>query len=197
MRFKHYGWFLLAFSVLVFSKAGISQVVPQANAGSGLAIKLGAGVSSFDVDWGHGRMLGGTLWADWHPKQISGKLYGLGIEAEARDISFNRSPSQVNFRQDTAGGGVIYNWPHYRKFRPYGKFLVSFGSMDFKIRTPYSHDTRVVFAPGVGFDYRMWGPIWFRADYEYQFWETLLGHTPDPQGFTLGAAYAFGSRRGR
>jgi len=200
MQFKHLKWSLIVVSLLVAGKAGVSQVVPTATAGNGQAFTVGAGGSSFNMDWGHGRMVGATLWADWHPKQVPGRLYGLGLEAEARDISANPSSTQPpNFRQDTAGGGVIYNWSHYPRFRPYGKFLISFGSIDFQIqRNPaYTHETRTVYTSGGGFDYRVWGPVLVRADYEYQFWPSFLGNTLDPQGFTIGVAYAFGSGFGR
>ena len=49
----------------------------------------------------------------------------------------------------------------------------------------------MLFAPGLGFEYRIFGPIWARADYEYQDWGTLLGKTFNPQGFTVGVSYAF------
>jgi opacity protein-like surface antigen len=170
-----------------------SQVVPQAKE-TGLPFTLGAGVSSFDVDWGHGRMLGGTLWADWRPGRIPSFLNGFGLEVEARDISLNHSSSQPpNYREDTAGGGPIYTWRRYRNFRPYGKYLIQFGSMDFRASDPtYSHDTRTVSAPGVGLEFRLFRNVWARADYEYQFWPDLLGGTADPQGFTFGASYDFG-----
>ncbi|MGA9425696.1 MAG: hypothetical protein WBV33_11520, partial [Terracidiphilus sp.] len=122
------------------------------------------------------------------------------LEVEARDISLNHSSSQPsNFRQDTVGGGIIYSWPHYARLRPYGKFLMSYGSIDFltPLFPTYTHDTRTVLAPGLGFDYRVYGPLLVRVDYEYQFWQQLFSGTLEPQGFTVGAAYAFGSGIGR
>ncbi len=200
MRLKHFGWLFFAISLLIWDRSSLSQVVPQAQVGSGQTFSIGVGPANYDVDWGHGRMFGGTIWADWYPSQVPRSLHGLGIEAEARDISLNRSSTQPsNLREDTIGGGPIYSWPHFRNFRPYGKALVEFGSMDFQIhRLPsYTHDSRALFAPGLGFDYRVFRSIWARADYEYQIWGTLFAHTPDPQGFTVGVAYAFGSRMGR
>ncbi len=73
-----------------------SQVVPQAQEGL-WPFSVDAGVSTFDVDWGHGRMLGGTLWADWHPNRIRSLLDGLGLEIEARDISLNRGDEPSNY----------------------------------------------------------------------------------------------------
>lgn len=194
MRWKYISWTVFAVFLLVFEQVCVSQVVPSAHAGSGQAFTVGVGPSSYDVDWGHGRMLGGTIWADWHPNRVPRLLQGIGLEAEARDISLDHSSSQPsNYRQDTIEGGPIYSWPHYRSFRPYVKFLIGYGNMDFTVKNPdYTHDSRTVYAPGGGFDVRAYGPIWARVDYEYQSWPNLLGHTSDPQGFTVGVAYAFG-----
>ena len=192
MRFKLQFPPFLVLAVLFFSSCAFSQVVPSAQRRS-LPLELGGGISSFDVDWGHGRMLGGTLWGDWYPEQLPAFLHGLGIEAEARDISFNRGTHPSNFREDTGGGGPIYTWRHYQNFQPYVKYLIEFGSIDFRISSipTYTHDTRQVYSPGIGFEYHVFKGVWARADYEYQFWPNLFGQTLNPQGFTFGATYRF------
>jgi opacity protein-like surface antigen len=64
--------------------------------------------------------------------------------------------------------------------------------MDFISSDPYyKHDTRTVNAWGGGVQYRIVPHVWAKADYEYQFWSTLLNGTPDPQGFTFGVMYDF------
>ena len=194
MQFKNLGWFILAVSLFVFCGTGQSQVVPQATGGNGHEFSVGAGVSLYNMDWGSGWMVGETVWADWHPRRISGRLNGLGFEIEARDISHNRGTHPSNFRHDTAGGGLIYSWPRYSKFRPYAKFLIADGSMDFMVpnNPTYTHDTRILFAPGGGIDYSLYGPVQLRVDYEYQIWQAMFGGgNPDPQGFTFGVAYQF------
>lgn len=191
MRVKFFFATVIATGLCWLAKPAFSQVAPAAREAS-IPFSVGAGVSNFDMDWGHTRMYGGTLWADWHP-QLPRFLNGLGIEAEARDIDYGR-PAELpsNFRQDTAGGGIIYTWHHFRNFRPYGKGLIEFGSFDFRSTDPYySHDTRTVYAPGLGLEFRAYHHLWVRADYEYQFWPNLLGFTADPQGFTVGAIYDF------
>ena len=100
-------------------------------------------------------------------------------------------------RQDTAGGGPIFTWRHYRNFHPYAKFLIEDGSVDFYPLPGYSHDTRTLFALGGGFEYRIFRSIWARVDYEYQDWGTLLGNTLNPQGATVGVAYDFSHPRPR
>jgi opacity protein-like surface antigen len=197
MRFKLLVISTLTVSLFVPLFPAFSQVVPAAYKGGRLPLSIGIGPSSYDVDWGHGRMYGGTIWADWYPAQLPQILHGLGIEVEARDISLHQNCSspgfcpQKNMRQDTAGGGPIFTWRHYRDFHPYAKFMIEDGSVDFYPLPGYSHDTRTLFAFGGGFEYRIFHQIWARADYEYQNWGTLLGNTLNPQGVTVGVAYDF------
>jgi opacity protein-like surface antigen len=187
---------VLAVSILAVTVPAWSQTVPAYQENS-LDLSVGVGASSYDVDWGHGRMYGETIWADWYPHGLPSKLHGLGLEVEARDISHDRHlQPQFNLRQDTAGGGPIFSWRHFRNFHPYAKFLISDGSYDFS-PVPvgpdkyYSHASLILWAPGVGVEYRIHRSIWMRADYEYQTWQTLLGKTPNPQGITVGMAYNF------
>jgi opacity protein-like surface antigen len=176
----------------------ISQVLPTATAAqSDLPFAVGAGGSSFDVDWGHGRMEGGTVWADWGFNRGPAFTHGFGLEAEARDISLGHSSTQPsNFRLDTAGGGVTYTWTKSHRFRPYGKYLISIGRIDWNNPDPlFRHETRTVTAPGIGLEYRILNRVWARADYEYQYWPDIAGkgseHVLNPQGFSFGIMYNF------
>ena len=180
-----------------------SQVVPAIK-GNGLPLKLGGGYSYYDVDWAHSRMGGYTLWADVRPPFLPHILNGLNIEIEGRDIRWNTGDKPPGFRQVVGSGGVMYEWHHYRNFRPYVKGLMGFGSIYFGeclalcSTTPYTHDTRTVYAPGGGVEYRAFRSIWVRGDWEYQFWPQLTGNTYlNPQGFTIGAVYDFSRRSGR
>ncbi len=174
-----------------------SQSAPTATQGE-LPLTVGFGMSSWDVDWAHGRMQGITAWADWNFYQAPSVLRGLGIEAEGRDINWGRVHQPSNYRQDTAEGGPIYTVRKFSRFQPYAKYLLGIGSMDFTIpgHPHYHHDSRELYAPGLGVTFFATKSILVRVDYEYQFWGKLFGGTPNPQGFTLGAAYDF-SRRGR
>jgi len=192
MRFRPFILPVLAVSIFSVTVPAFSQVVP-AYQRRVWPISLGIGPSSYNVDLGHGRMLGGTVWADWYPAKLPHILRGLGVEGEARDISLNRSSTQTNVRQDTAGAGPIYTWRHFHSFHPYFKYLIAYGSIDFDVGSPtYTHDTRTLYAPGGGLEYRIFRQIWARADYEYQTWQPLFGgKTLNPQGFTVGVAYDF------
>jgi opacity protein-like surface antigen len=121
-------------------------------------------------------------------------MRGIGIEVQGRDLNFARTGDVPKLRQDTAEGGAIYRWNHYRNFHPYGKFLMGFGSIDFnnKVDPYYTHETRTVIASGGGAEYRVWRNVWVRGDYEYQFWTHFYhDHAMNPDGFTIGAVYDF------
>jgi len=192
MRFKLFSFPPLIVCLLFAAIPAFSQVVPAYQKG-GVNLQVGVGASSYDVDWGHGRMLGGTLWGDWYPAKLPHVLNGLGLEGEARDISLDPNlPPQKNMRQDTAGGGAIYRWRINDRFNPFFKGLIEDGSVDFYPVGHYSHDTRLLIASGGGLQFRFFGPLWVRGDYEYQYWiSPLIGNTLNPQGFTLGFAYDF------
>jgi Outer membrane protein beta-barrel domain len=200
MRFKLFIPPILTGFLFAVTLPAFSQVAPAYKA-PGVPWSVGIGPSSYDVDWGHGRMLGGTVWADWYPEQIRDLTHirGFGLEMEARDISLDQNlPAQKNMRQDTAGGGPILNWHLTDRFHPYFKGLFEDGSVDFYPLPGYSHDTRLLIAPGGGFEYRFLGPLNVRADYEYQIWVgKLIGNTLNPQGFTVGIAYDLSHPQGR
>jgi hypothetical protein len=198
MRSKWFAPPILVVALFAAAVTASAQVVPAYKA-PGIPLTIGGGGSNYDVDWGHGRMWGETVWADYYPGFFTSHVHGLGVELEGRDISIGRNlPAQKNIRQDTIEFGGIYSWHHFRNFHPYAKMLVGIGSYDFTTTNPkYSHDTRALMAGAGGFDYHVWGPFWARADYEYQVWQLLLGNYPDPQGFTAGIAYDFGRPRDR
>jgi opacity protein-like surface antigen len=185
-------------AVLVFAASPcISQVVPSATEGK-VPLTIGGGFSDFQTDFGDaGRMVGVTVWADWRLHHLPALLDGLSIEVEGRHINYARPASFPKLRQDTGLGGALYTWQHYNRFHPYAKYLIGLGSIDFPdpANPYYTHDSRVVLAPGAGVDYRAWHNVSIRADYEYQFWRAIFGsHDLNPNGVTIGATYNFGYR---
>lgn len=172
-----------------------SQVRPAATQGglSGVPVVVGIGGADFSIDWGPGqRMEGITAWVDVYPWGMPPKMHGLGIEAEGRDINFNRPIP--NMRQDTGLIGPIYSLSHFKNIRPYAKYLMGIGSIDFPPVGPpnYKHDTFLVFAPGGGADFRIWNHFWARGDYEYQAWHHTFGnHDLNPNGVSFGVLYDF------
>ncbi|HUH62680.1 MAG TPA: porin family protein [Terracidiphilus sp.] len=189
MRLK----FVVAGLFLVLAIPTFPQAAPSATQG-GLPITFGAAVSTFHTDFSRYES-GPTVWLDWNFYRGPRFLQGLSIEAEARDLNYDRTGDNPKLRQTTAGGGLLYHWQRWERIRPYGKALLGFGSISFTPRpgSTYSHDTRTVFAPGGGGDFRVWRGLTVRADYEYQFWpDWKNNHAMNPQGLTVGASYDLG-----
>lgn len=148
---------LCVLATLFFTAAipGFSQVVPSASE-AGQPLVIGAGFSNYNDDFGADRREdGGTIWADWNFRRLPFGVKGIGLEIEARDISLNPPAGLPTMRYDTAGGGLIYQIPHFRTrtIHPYAKGLIGFGSIDFPAFGSYSHDTRSFFAFAGGADF--------------------------------------------
>jgi opacity protein-like surface antigen len=185
--------------VLVFSmwSRAFGQVTPPGQQG-GIPITAGVGYSTFQSDW-NGRLGGSTIWANLGFDLLRPPYDGLGIEIEGRDLNYNHTgaaPLDPKLREETVTGGPIYNWRHYHGFQPYAKFLMGVGGIYFSpisVSFPnYTHDTRIVYAPGAGLNYRVHGAFSVRGDYEYQIWPSFIqNHALTPSGFTVGALYDF------
>jgi opacity protein-like surface antigen len=151
-----------------------AQALPTAS-GPGTYAAVGGGYSGYQVDYGKRAMGGGFVFADVHP------TWRYGLEGEARYL---RAHSDEDVTQTTYLGGVhIYLRP--QAFRPYAKFLVGVGRLDFPFH--YGTGTYLALAPGAGVDYLVSDRISLRLiDFEYQDW---------PQ-FTYGALHPYGVSAG-
>jgi opacity protein-like surface antigen len=201
MRLKLFPPLSLAVLLVFSTNLSHSQTAPAARSFAPIPITVGVGIADYSPAWNHGRLLGGALWIDYTPEWLPGPLRGLGVEAEGRDLSLNYSVKNGPlYREDVASGGALYTWRHYRRFRPYGKFLVGYGNADWHGRLPGSRQqqSRTVTTAGGGFEMDAIHRVWVRADYEYQWWPDFFDvDTPGqgsltPQGFTLGVSYHFG-----
>jgi len=189
----------LLFAIVAMPRV-CAQVVP-AETRRTFPLSVGAGLSGFDSSYGSGMLLGGSLWVDYTPTQVPRILQGIGAELEVRDLSLNRSTYQPpNLREDTVEGGVIYFWRHFEKLRPYGKFLVGYGNIDYENSSNAGvvrvHDSRTITIFGGGVEYQVQQRIWVRGDYEFQNWPDFWKNTTpagslNPNGFTAGASYHF------
>lgn len=190
---------ILAVASFAAVSQAVSQTVPAAYQGR-LPFTIGGGASNFNADWGHERIYGYSIWGDWHPGGLPRLLDGLGVEVQGRDLDFGLTHPTPGFQEFTFGGGGIYTYRHFARFRPYGKVLVEFGKLDYS-KSEYVSDK--VYAPSFGIEFHAIQRMWVRADYEYQAWPNLLngkiagfaGKSLDPQGFTLGVSYDFRSIR--
>lgn len=159
-------------------------------------LTVGVGFSNFSDDWGtqNPRQDGITMWVDWRLPDMPSRLNGLGIEFEGRDLNYGTPSYLPGHRMDTALGGPIYQYRRNGRIRPYGKFVMGIGSIDFPSPgATYSHDTRAVFEPGGGADVRFYSRFSARVEYDYQFWHAIFGpHDLNPNGFSIGVVYDFG-----
>jgi hypothetical protein len=191
-----------------------SQVVPAAVQQS-WPLEIGGGLSYFSTHIVNhefpttvypsfkGSMLGPAAWLDWTLPHMPRRLYGLGIEAEGRQLSWANTGTDPQLREDTGEGGVIYMWRRHHNFHPYGKYLMGFGSVDFEgnypLKGPYpgctgncDHDTGIFDDLGGGAEYRIRDNLWVRGDYEYELWTKFgkpANKTVYPRGFTFGVSY--------
>jgi hypothetical protein len=204
MRLKPYLWLALATLFVSVAYSVHAQSAPSAG-GKRIPFAVGAGVSGYNPDDGPGHLLGGTLWVDYFPSWVPSFMRGIGLEAEARDLNYGRSPDlSANLRQDVVQGGLIYSWPVFHDFRPYGKFSQGYGNADEgSAATVRYHDSRTIVSGGGGVECRAFRSLWVRADYEYQSWPNFFKHPAtlteparpagrlNPQGFTVGAVFHF------
>jgi opacity protein-like surface antigen len=202
-------FFLLAFGLLLsLSIPASAQVVP-AGTEQVLPFGAGGGFSNMSPGRGNGYMIGYAVWADYRPQFIVQRVQGLSIEGQVRYLGFDRSSTQAGLIERTFGGGATYTWRHFRNFRPYGKAMIGYGTINFPpvvslvtdppstpggptpfaTQTVYDYDSRVMYTLGGGIQYRIKNSVWVRADYEYEMWPGLLGGTLKPQGVTIGVQY--------
>lgn len=190
---------LMVFAALIAAAALplSAQSNPSAEQG-GWPLVIGGGMSVFNMDFppggGTNYMEGETVWADW--TRIPFVPRQLGIEAEYRDLGLNAPSSESQLHSKVFLGGPIYTWT-FSRFAVYGKGMAGYATIHFPPFGTYSYDTRTIAAAGAGGEYRLWGGVVARADYEFQWWPNLAGERPRPNGFTFGLAYDFrGAGRG-
>jgi opacity protein-like surface antigen len=190
-------------SLILFSAFPLfAQTAPAAREG-GLPLSIGAGMSSTDTDYinyttasrpGY-RMQGITVWADYALPSIRFVPRGFSLEAEGKTIRYGIPENYSRMREETALGGILYTWRHYRDFHPYVKGLMGVGSGDIQ-RTGYGNQdaqqTLMAYALGGGVEYRAFRHLWIRGEYELQTWLDLTNQTSmNPQGLTVGVMYNF------
>jgi hypothetical protein len=180
--------------LLLFAAAACAQVAPTAT-NRGLSITAGGLGSVFQPDYA-GNYGGKSGIATTSPN----RLYGVGayidmrftrwvqIEAEGRWLRFNELEG-VNEDNYLIGPRLPIQKLRYRRFTPYGKFLVGWGRMDFENGNGTGRFTAL--APGGGVDMQLNDKFALRIpDFEYQLWPTWYNHqTLKPYGASIGISY--------
>jgi hypothetical protein len=196
VRWKLGVLFVLALFCVGAASSARAQVTYAAEEAK-LPFTVGAGASYFSDDWGitNPHQFGINVWADWRFR-LPSYFDGLGVEFEGRDVNYGTPSGIAGHRMDTLLGGPIYQWRKHNRFRPYVKYLIGIGSLDYPAPDLVdSHVNTTVFAPGGGSDIRVWRRVSVRAEYEYQFWHHPFGPSDlEPNGFSFGAVYDFGGR---
>ena len=187
---------VLLLSLLSFGSASrlTAQVTYSAREGR-TPLSVGFGVADFSDDWGtqNPRQIGLTLWVDWRLPHMPSKLRGLSLEVEGRDVNYATPDYLPGHRMTTGLAGPMFQWRREHRIRPYAKYLMGIGNLDFPGGCCYQQDTRAIFAPAGGADVRLIGRLSARGEYEYQFWHAIFGpHDLTPQGFTFGVVYDLG-----
>lgn len=175
-----------------------AQSLPAAEQG-GWPVTIGGGFSVFNMDFppgsANGVEEGGTLWGDW--TRIPFVPRQLGLESELRSLSANPPSSEPGLSSKVFLGGPTYTL-RFSRFSVYGKGMAGYASIHFPaFFGSYTHDTRTIEAAGGGGEYRVWNGVSARADYEYQWWPSLVYGPLHPRGFTFSLGYdlhTFGRR---
>ena len=158
-------FFVLLASALLFASAGVvgAQAAPPGNQG---ALKLSVGVIGsgdtiqYGVQYGTQQMLGVGAFVD---AETTGHF---GLEAEGRWVEFRR---KANMHVETYSIGGRYHFALGRRWQPYAKGLVGFGSFNYPYNLGQDHD--LIVTAGGGVDFHWTHRIYLRvADFEYQDW---------------------------
>jgi opacity protein-like surface antigen len=116
----------------------------------------------------------------------------IGVEGDVHLASLFKS--YFDYKENSYDAGLRYAW-HYRRYSPYAKALVGFGSASApnpnQIVGGSTPGTYFLFALGTGLDYSISNKINARADFEYQRWPNFPPHGLTPPLLNFGVAYRF------
>jgi opacity protein-like surface antigen len=177
---KRSGAVSLFFLAAGFAARCPAQVEHAATSG-GMAVKAGGEFSVFQPDYA------GQGVAQTSPN----RLYGFGayvdaeftrwiqIEAQGRWLHWNQ---YAGIYQNSYGIGPRVPIYEFRRFSPYGKFLIGWGSMS------DLSGKATAFTYGGGVDYRLNPKFTLRGEFEYQDWR-VANPNLHPYGGSIGVSY--------
>jgi hypothetical protein len=156
-----------------------AQALPTAS-GLGSLVAVGVEGSAFQMDYGKRYVEGFAGYAEIDP------TWRYGGEVEVR---FSRFGTDENVNETTylVGPRVTLS-RHQGKLRPYAKFLIGMGHINFPFN--YATGNYLVYAPGGGLDYVINDRWTVRAaDFEYQDWPKFTYGALHPYGVSVGIAF--------
>lgn len=152
-----------------------AQAAPTAT-GPGSYVAVGAGISGFQLDYGHRDVAGGLLYVDVNPQ------WRVGLEGEARTLRWHTAE---HVTESTYVGGLRVALWRPGRLEPYGKFLAGVGKITLPYR--YAHGSFLTYAPGAGLDVALTDRVSVRAiDFEYQHWPQFAFGALSPYGISAG-----------
>jgi len=175
------GGILFGLAVLLSPAFLRAQARPTVS-GPGSYVSVGGGASIYQADYGQ-RDLGGFMaYGD------ANLTWRYGLEAEARFLNHHTDEdvTETNYLI----GPRVSIFPGYGKnpFRPYVKFLVGAGKIEFPFK--FAQGTYFTLAPGAGLDVAIGSRLTVRViDVEYQDWTNFTYGGMHPYGISAGISF--------
>ena len=169
---------LLGIAAGMGEKRASGQAVPTAT-GPGSYLAVGLTASGFQQDYGHHYIGGEALFVD------ANVYRKIGIEAEGRLLNAH---TEESVKESTYLIGPRISVLPRHGFRPYVKFLVGRGTLDYPFHYAVGH--YFAMAPGGGVDYHLLGRLNVRiVDFEYQIWPQFSYGELHPYGLSAGLSF--------
>jgi opacity protein-like surface antigen len=185
------GLFLICqFTRVAFAQADESGTAFRAT------YSVGASISDSSTDWSKANLLGFSLRANAEFFNYSSVLRRISVEAEYRDLQFNRPDYVPQLQLQTIQGGLKARIFSRRRFSAYGKGVIGRGFIDFPVdsiavQPTLSSKQNLVYSAGGGGEYRTSSRVSVRAEYWSQWWPDLADRNTalTPHGVDVGVTY--------
>ncbi|WP_263368344.1 porin family protein [Edaphobacter bradus] len=173
----------LARLVVVLGLATWSRAQATSAASRLVSIKIGAGWTIANPDYGQRKVQGLTIYGNLDFTRH------WGIEGDIHRASMV-TPTDIGVDSYLLGPRYAF---HYGRFSPYAKVLLGVGRFKYIFsNAPTATYTYKIYSLGGGLDYQATKHFSVRAfDFEYQKWPGYNSNGLTPLDYTFGAAYVF------
>lgn len=184
MRASHPRWILLTGLLFFLAHGAFGQNIPAAK--RTLIINAFGGYQHLDPDYGqytdHGFMLGVDVGRPFHHIMTS--------------VEFRITHGVGDGVGETGYMGGLKVEKSFRRFTPYGDFLIGYGVFTFTHPTSaYSQDNSVIYDFGGGADFYLGHNFSVKGDFQIQRWQLGNANNPlEPIATTVGVSYRLPSR---